>query len=194
MHCPNCSSEVPSMPTCPRCGWSLTTTPNASLLSGNPDLGGSSLAAVGTQDASHIPLTLTQKARLIFDCVPLLVVLLGFVFAVTILDDIVGAPPPTALLLFLGFVMLVLGWAAVQRMRDLASGVALVQEDVLQRSWRSRGQGPGHFYGRFARLGRLRMIPKCHFQSQNGRRYRVVYSPASKIVWALEPTEQRAVY
>ncbi len=133
------------------------------------------------------PLTFGQRARLLYDCLPLLSMLLALAFAVTVLDDITGAPPPTGLIPFLAFVTLVVGWTAIQCMRDFISGVALVQEDRLQRSARSSRRRPGRYYGRFEKLGRLRMIPKCHFASSNGRRYRVVYSPASKIVWALEP-------
>ena len=71
--------------------------------------------------------------------------------------------------------------------RDLVSGVALVQEDVLERSWRSRGaSGPNASNGKFEQLGRMRLSSKAYGQGQNGVRYRVSYSPASKIVWSLE--------
>jgi hypothetical protein len=132
-----------------------------------------------------VPLTIAQKARLVLDCVPLVFWGLALVFSVTVLDDILGAPPPTALPLFLGVVLLMVGFTALQRMRDLASGVALVQDDLLQRSHRSRrGQ---HCWGTFAQLGRLSLTPKAYHQGQPGRRHRVAYSPASKIVWSLEP-------
>ena len=94
MRCPNCASEVPPGSTCPRCGAPLTALPSAAALSAGPD---------------SVPLTLVQKARLIVECVPLLFFVLAFIFSATILDDIVGAPPPVALLLFLGFVILVVG-------------------------------------------------------------------------------------
>ena len=90
------------------------------------------------------------------------------------------------LVLFLALVILVIGYQAVQRLRDLLAGVALVQDDLLERSWRTRGRGR-HFYGSFAQLGRMRLMPKAHFQTANGQRVRVVYSPVSKIVWSLEP-------
>jgi hypothetical protein len=132
-----------------------------------------------------VPLTIAQKARLVLNCVPLVFWGLAFVFSVTILDDIVGAPPPAALPLFLGVIILMVGFTAFQRMRDLASGVALVQDDLLQRSHRSRrGQ---HCWGTFAQLGKLSLTPKAYHQGQPGRRHRVAYSPASKIVWSLEP-------
>ncbi|MFL5805817.1 MAG: hypothetical protein ACJ8CR_29285 [Roseiflexaceae bacterium] len=147
---------------------------------GLPSMNQSSSAGPGV-----LPLTALQKARLLVDCLPVIFFVLALVFTLTLLDNITGAPPPVALALFLGFVILWMGYQALQRIRDLILGVALVQEDVLERSWASRGRGR-HFFGRFAQLGTLSMIPKVHFQSQNGRRYRVIYSPASKIVWGLE--------
>jgi hypothetical protein len=105
----------------------------------------------------------------------------------TILDDITGAPPPIFLLLFLSFVILVVGWIAIQRIRDLLSGVVLIQDDLLERSWRSGGSsGPNRFKGKFEQLGTMRLRPKAWSQGQNGARYHVYYSPASKIVWSLE--------
>jgi len=166
MRCLNCSSEVPPGPVCPRCG---------ALLGALPD----------SEHPGNMPLTGMQKARLIVDCLPLLFFALALVFTVTIFDDIVGVRPPTTLLLFLGVVIIVMGLQAFQRTRDLVSGVALVQDDVLQRAYRSRGQG-WHFWGTFAQLGKLSLTAKAYHQGQPGRRHRVVYSPASKIVWSLE--------
>ena len=137
--------------------------------------------------STQIPLTFTQKALLLVECLPFPFFVLALIFCVTILADITGAPAPIFLILFLGFVILVVGWTAIQRTRDLVSGVALIQEDLLERSWRSRGSSrPNPFYGRFERLGTMRLRPKAWSQGQNGARYRVYYSPASKIVWSLE--------
>jgi len=124
---------------------------------------------------------------LIVECLPVAFFTLMLVFVVTLLDDITGAPPSIFLILFLCFVIVVVGWAAINRIRDLVSGVALVQEDLLERSWRSRGaSGPNSLSGKFEQLGRMRLSSKAYGQSQNGFRYRVSYSPASKIVWWLE--------
>jgi hypothetical protein len=181
MHCPNCASEVPPGPTCPRCNAPLEAMPSATPLSA-PSVFGMPSSSAGP---GSVPLTIAQKARLVLNCVPLVFWGLAFVFSVTILDDIVGAPPPAALPLFLGVIILMVGFTAFQRMRDLASGVALVQDDLLQRSHRSRrGQ---HCWGTFAQLGKLSLTPKAYHQGQPGRRHRVAYSPASKIVWSLEP-------
>jgi hypothetical protein len=136
--------------------------------------------------AGQVPLSFLQKARLLMECLPVLFFTAALIFCATLLDDITGAPPPLALLLFLGLVIVVTGWAALNRVRDLAAGVALVQEDALVRSWRSRGASTKPFHGQFEQLGRMRLSSKAHGQGQNGVRYRVCYSPASKIVWLLE--------
>ena len=138
-------------------------------------------------NTDQVPLTMVQKARLLFDCLPLLFFSMALLFTLTPLGDIIGRTPPVYLPLFLGLVILVMGWTAIQRVRDVLSGVALVREDLLQRSWRSgHNRGSGHFYGQFAQLGKLRLTSKDSIQSMNGQRYRVVYSPVSRIVWSLE--------
>lgn len=139
-----------------------------------------------------VPLTAGQKARLLAGCLPLItftLVVAGYLILVG--RDIV--PPPQPLLsLVIVAVILVLAYKALQRLRDLVSGVALAQEDLLDRSWAGRSaQGRSSYFGKFERLGTLEMIPKIHFQNSPGQRYRVVYSPASKIVWALEPPDPR---
>jgi hypothetical protein len=185
MQCPHCSSEVPPGPTCPRCGLPLPAMPNAAPMPNSSAFGALSMPLSSSTSLANVPLTALQKAQLIVDCLPLLFFALALVFCVTFFDDIYGAPPSTLLLLFLGVVILVTGYQALQRMRDLASGVALVREDRLQRLWRPR-RGQGH-YGKFEQLGRLRLRQKAYSQGQPGQRHRVIYSPASKIAWALEP-------
>lgn len=119
------------------------------------------------------------------DCLPFPFFLLALVFVVTFLRSITGAPPPLLLILFLAFVVVFMGWVALNRMRDLMSGVALVQEDLLRRV--SRGRRGRHAFGEFEQLGRFSLTTKAFHQGQPQRRHRVVYSPASKIVWTLEP-------
>jgi hypothetical protein len=132
------------------------------------------------------PLAFLQKARLLVECVPVVFFTAALIFCVMLLDDITGRPTSIALLLFLGLVIVVTGWAAINRVRDLAAGAALVEEDLLTRSWRSGGAGAKPFRGKFERLGRMRLTSKAYGQGQNGVRYRVCYSPASRIVWWLE--------
>ena len=137
--------------------------------------------------AGMAPLTFTQKARLLVECLPVVFFSLALLFVLTLLDDMTGKAPAPILILFLCCVILVMGWVALNRIRDLASGVALVREDLLERSWRSRhSSGPNAIHGKFEQLGRMRLTSKAYGQSQNGVRYRVAYSPASKIVWSLD--------
>jgi len=180
MHCPNCGNQVPARPMCLRCGVPLF---------GNPALPASAQGPV------LVPLTLSQKARLLAGCWPLIssaLVVVGYLALV--LSAIAPAPPPL-LALVLGLVLLMTGYQALQRLRDLRSGVALAQEDLLNSSFRADGgNGRGTSYGRFERLGTLQIISKVYSQNSSGQRYRVVYSPASKIVWALEPPDPRIYY
>ncbi len=137
--------------------------------------------------AHEVALTFAQRARLVVECLPVVFFTLALVFVLTFLEDLTGSHPPRLLILFLGLVLLVTGAAAINRIRDLASGVARVQEDVLERSWRSRGSpGSKPFRGKFEHLGTMRLSSRAHGQGQNGSPYRVCYSPASKIVWSLE--------
>lgn len=177
MQCPSCGNEVPARPTCLRCGASLF---------GEAALPATALGPV------PVPLTFGQRARLLAGCLP--VVAFGLMVAgyLYLVRRAVVPPPVLLFSLFLGVVLLVLGYQALQHLRDLFSGVALTQEDYLDRSYRGRGgNGKATCFGRFERLGTLRMVPKAYFQNSPGQRYRVVYSPASKTVWALEPPEAR---
>jgi hypothetical protein len=136
--------------------------------------------------AQEVALTFAQRARLIVECLPAAFFILALVFVLTFLKGLTGAPPPLYLILFLCLVILAMGLAAINRLRDLISGVARVREDRLERSWRSRRASTNPFHGKFEQLGRMRLISRAHGQGQNGFRYRVFYSPASKIVWSLE--------
>jgi hypothetical protein len=189
MRCPNCSSEVSPGPSCPNCGAPLAALPGAATLPARPM--SAAPASANFEGLESIPLTVGQKARLLFECLPLPFFVLALVFVLTILDDITGAPPPVFLPLFLGLVIVMVGWAAVQRLRDVASGVAVVREDLLQRAYHSRrGQSGNRFRGKFEQLGTLRLTSNAYRQaSEANRRYRVYYSPASKIVWSLEPID-----
>jgi hypothetical protein len=135
----------------------------------------------------RVPLTATQKARLLVDCVPLVFFTVAVGLYLTVLKDIVGEPSPLFFLL-MGLVFLAVGHRAFQRVRDLASGIALVQDDVLRRLRRSMYSGGSNRprYGEFEKLGKLRMMAKPFHEGQIGARYRVYYSPASKIVWSMD--------
>jgi hypothetical protein len=134
------------------------------------------------------PLTAMQKARLITDCLPLPFFLLALGFVGLFLRNITGASPPLLLILFLVAVIFLMGWVALNRVRDLLSGVALVQEDVLVRLSRGGG-GPRRAFGEFEQLGRFSLTTKAFHQGQVHQRQRITYSPASRIVWTLEPPQ-----
>jgi len=137
--------------------------------------------------ADKLPLSFTQRAWLLIECLPVVFFSLALMFVVTRFGDITGAPPSLFLILFLCAVILIVGWAAANRIRDLLSGVVLIQEDVLELSWRSgRSSRSKPFNGKFEQLGKMRLSSNAYGQGQNGFRYRVYYSPASKIVWSLE--------
>jgi hypothetical protein len=136
--------------------------------------------------ATTVPLTTMQRLRLLAGCLPFAFFGLVTVLYLTVLRGIYGEPS-ALMLLFLVVLLVYMGFQALQRLRDLLSGVAVVQEDMLQRSRGSRGRGPTTFWGTFEGLGRLRMMPKAHFQARNGVRHRVTYSPVSRIVWTAEP-------
>src|SRR5688572_27592973 len=95
------------------------------------DEGVCSMSSTLLDTPNTIPLTAGQKARLILDCVPFLVFVVMLLFSVAILPNLVGEIP-VAFYLFMGLVILVVGFQAVQRFHDL-SGVAVVEEDVLIR-------------------------------------------------------------
>ena len=144
---------------------------------------------IEAQVARTVPLSAGQRARLIIEMVPLGFFVLALLFVVFYLPRLTNTPS-VALILFLGLVVAVVAWIALQRLRDLTAGVALVEEDRLEQLVRSRSaSGPQAFHGRFERLGRMRLSRAAYKTGQNGARYRVAYSPSSRIVWALEPLE-----
>lgn len=176
MRCPNCGNEVPAQPTCERCGQPLL---------GSPGLPASALGR------ATVPLTTGQRARLLAGCLPPIGFgLLVAAYLVPVSMGILPAPRP-AFYLFIGAVLLVTGYYALQHLRDMLAGVALVQEDLLVRSYRSRSASGNRARGKFERLGTMRMTPRMQTQHGDGARYRVVFSPNSKIVWALEPPDPR---
>jgi hypothetical protein len=136
------------------------------------------------------PLTLSQKARLATACLPfpffVAAVAFYYVFWVDFASAVTHQPIEVRSnkgLLFMGFMAIVLaitGRSALLALRDLSCGVARVTEDRVVRFW-----GRGRFKGAtFEKLGRMRVIRRT---GNPGSQQRVVYSPASKIVWFTEP-------
>jgi hypothetical protein len=126
-----------------------------------------------------------QRARLMKDCVPVVFFVVVTIGLPWVLETMGGATVPSAFFGFMAVVILLCGWTAWSRFRDLQSGVAVVVEDRLIRSGRARHRS--RFWGQFERLGRLRLTARAHGTGRHGAVNRVVYSPASKIVWTLEP-------
>jgi hypothetical protein len=137
---------------------------------------------------NSIPLTASQKARLIFDCVPFLFWLVALILCLTVLSGFLGEKA-LLIALFCVVIMLVVGHRALQRLRDLSAGAAVVEVDLLKdmRRINPRGNPSGAWIGEFEQLGRLNLTRSAR-PAHPGQRYRVVYSPASKLVWTLEPT------
>jgi hypothetical protein len=130
------------------------------------------------------PLTFGQKWRLIRNILPLISFSAICVLVIGVLMPMFGQVPPLTLWIVIGATLLFTGHDAVRSAWDLLSGVALVRDDVLEKSTVGRH---GRHYGRFTTLGRARIVPKARNQGVDGWRHRVVYSPVSKIVWELEP-------
>ena len=121
---------------------------------------------------------------LLKDCLPAAFFILALIVVPWLLEAVNGGRPPKALYGFLAVVIAVCLYSAQQRARDLASGVAIREEDLLIRTWRSRRAA--HRWGQFERLGRMRCVPSAYGQARPGGRHVVTYSPASRIVWSLE--------
>jgi hypothetical protein len=94
-------------------------------------------------------------------------------------------PPPVLFYAFIAVVFLFLGYQAFQAIRDVMSGVAVVEEDILVRLRSSSASG-NHFAGNFERLGTLRVPRRVGTNLAERSKYLVTYSPGSKVVWALE--------
>lgn len=175
MRCLTCGNEVPARPDCLSCGASLF---------GNAVLPATALGPV------PVPLTFSQRVRLLANGLPFFACCLVFGGYLVLVGQDLVPPPPAPLWIVIVLALLATGYDAIQNLRDLISGISLVQEDLLNRSYRT-GAGPNRHRGRFERLGTLRMSRKAYFQNSPGQRYRVVYSPISKIVWELKPPDLR---
>ena len=158
--------------------------------------------------ATRRPLTAAERGQLLLDCVPFGVLLIGTIFVATVWSDVTealaGQRTPLVFVAGMGVFLLVTGWVALNRVRDALAAFAVMEQDHLERLWRPRRRGFGtSCYGRFERLGTLRMSQTDfsrastafdlaqlhHADGVTGRRvpvvFRVTYSPASKIAWSV---------
>jgi hypothetical protein len=154
------------------------------------------------------PLTAPERGRLLADCIPFLVVLALMIFLAIVWTDLTaalaGQRTPFVVGVVLGIFLLVTGSIAVNRLRDLLAGVAVVEQDHLKRLWRPRRGTPARdCYGSFEHLGTLRMSRSEYGRARTGFDlaqlhhagghaggtvpvvFRVTYSPASKIAWSV---------
>lgn len=144
------------------------------------------MAAMTASDTS-VPLTAGQKMKLAAKFLPVIFFVAALIFTMTALPNIIGQPMPPLLPVFLVVVLLVMIYEASKSLHDLLSGVAVIEEDELVRLWHSRGNNKSARYGNFAQLGKMQMSRTAFNQAHVGEQYRVCYSPASRIVWSLEP-------
>ncbi|MEN9937219.1 MAG: hypothetical protein RLZZ387_3798 [Chloroflexota bacterium] len=132
--------------------------------------------------SSTVALTKAQRLQLLGGLWPLAA--FGVIVAAYLVGTLLGVfPSPSALFsLLIAVVLLFTVYQALQAIRDLRSGVVLVVEDVLMRSWRTTPPS-NELYGKFERLGTLRVDTGERLTLSPNARYRVSYSPASKIAW-----------
>ena len=160
--------------------------------------------------AEKRPLTAFEPARLLAGCVPFLFLLAGTIFTSTIWSDVTealaGQRTPLIFGAAMGVVLLITGWIAVKRVRDVLAGSAVVEEDRLNRLWRPR-RGAARWataatatssgWARCGCRGRIGRVSTGFDRVQLARSghetarsvpvpHRVTYSPASKIAWSVE--------
>jgi hypothetical protein len=158
--------------------------------------------------ATRRPLTGAERGRLLRDCLPFGFLVAGTIFVSTIWSHITealaGQRTPLVFGVVMGTFLLVTGSTALNRVRDLLAGFAVVEQDHLKRLWRPRrGSLGSDCYGRFQHLGTLRMsrtdfdraatafdLAQLHHPAgvSGGRApvvFRVTYSPASRIAWSV---------
>lgn len=141
-----------------------------------------------------VPLTMSQRTRLVVLCLPFPFFAAAVAFYFTVWVDFASGvtgqtidPLSSKGLIFSAFMALVLavtGYGALCALRDLASGVALVMKDRVLRVHSRRG---GYRGARLEKLGRVRLL---RWTGTPDRLHRIVYSPASKIVWEAAPTKE----
>jgi hypothetical protein len=136
---------------------------------------------------AQVSLTFGQKMFLALDCVPLIFVLGLIALYFSVVQPRFGGPA-LPLYLLATILILVRGPATLAHLRDLARGVALIEEDRLE-SFGRAGHHRQSSWGQFAALGRLWMTSGVLLPGRKGHRHRITYSPASRIAWRLEPLD-----
>jgi hypothetical protein len=141
------------------------------------------VATTAREGPGSVPLTVAQRIRLAAGCLPLLFWGALSVIAFEHRGSIPGSRP--VILSILGVLTLAFAVQAARRIHDLVSGVAAVRVDRLERAISGRT-----YTGRFDELGTMRLTARAYTAGVRGNRYRVCYSPASRIVWNLEHADR----
>ena len=140
-----------------------------------------------SSQVATVRLTAGQYLRLLLGCVPfaslLVLVVVHLAVALTVLGQ---GLPPIGYWIVVAAAAAFTGWDALNCLRDIASGVALVAEDRVERSTNSRRPGRWGYSARFSRLGRMGISSTMYSRLSIGADYRLVYSPASRHLWAAE--------
>lgn len=135
------------------------------------------------QPSTAVALTGRQRARLLLGCLPFPIFIVVDVALATSLRGMLGPRAPWVIGLAV-LITLTFARQALQRLRDVRLGVALVAEDRLVQA--GAGGGGANAYGaRFERLGHMRVLQGS--AGMRGQRYRIRYSPSSRFIWDLEP-------
>jgi hypothetical protein len=129
-------------------------------------------------EGSTVPLTTKQKLQLLAGCLPLILYCVAasiYVYAASL-----DMREPLNLA-WAGGGLLIFGFLSRNWLRDLLFGAALVREAKLMELFYAGGNSCANF----AQIGPLIFNDK-NVQAAKGRRYRIFYSPASRLIWRLE--------
>ena len=111
-----------------------------------------------------VPLTMAQRCRLLIGCIPLILGVLAFVLSATFLSRTFLSRQPLFLPL-MGIIVVGFGFQARSRLRDLASGKAVVCEDMLERYLSDESHD---YHGHFKRIGTVRFAGGTHMKVSRG--------------------------
>ena len=135
-------------------------------------------------ETSTVPLTVRQKLQLAIGCLPLILyciaaLVYGYATALDMTEPLTLAWAGGGLLFF--------GFLARTWLRDLVFGAALVREATLTELFFAGGTP----CATFAQIGTFSVNDrKVHATATTGPRYRIVYSPASRLIWTLERVQR----
>ncbi len=133
-----------------------------------------------------VPLTAGQRFRLVTLIAPCVVLAVMVLLFQAFWVPIVGPPQPLFYLL-MAVALAFTGHEALQAFGDLRSGTAIATEDTIRSTWIGRSPGYLRAHATLERLGRVRLTDRARRDVRTGLRHRLVFSPASKVIWSAEP-------